>query len=142
MKSDLLSRSPVHLLHRAAQSVEKAFEAKVAGKGVTPRQLIVLATIGGHEGLNQTQIVERTNIDRSTTADIVRRLLNKGWVQRRRAEDDARAYTVRLTHEGRRVVRTVEPMSRLVDDRVLGALGASQRKRFIEALCLIVKKFG
>ena len=135
-----LSRSPVHLLHRAAQSVGDVFNSIIGDKGLTPRQLIVLATVGDDEGLSQTAIVLRTNIDRSTTADIVKRLKRKGRLQRHRTKEDARTYAVTLTDEGRRVLRSAEPLSRRVDDaRVLGALPASQRERFIDALALIVE---
>ena len=112
----------------------------IGEKGLTPRQLIVLATVGDDEGLSQTAIVLRTNIDRSTTADIVKRLKRKGLLQRHRTKEDARAYAVTLTEEGRRVLRSAEPLSRRVDTRVLGALPASQRERFIEALALIVER--
>jgi MarR family transcriptional regulator, temperature-dependent positive regulator of motility len=140
MNADGLNRSPVHLLHRAAQSVGNVFDSVIGDKGgLTPRQLMVLAAVGEDEGLNQTAIVLRTNIDRSTTADIVKRLKRKGWLQRQRTKEDARAYAVKLTEEGRRVLRSAEPLSRRVDTRVLGALSASQRERFIEALSLIVE---
>ncbi len=100
----------------------------------------MLATVGDNEGLSQTAIVLRTNIDRSTTADIVKRLKRKGLLQRHRTKEDARAYAVTLTEEGRRVLRSAEPLSRRVDTRVLGALPASQRERFIQALALIVER--
>ena len=139
MNPNGLDRSPVHLLHRAAQSVGDVFDSMIGDEGLTPRQLIVLATVGDDEGLSQTTIVLRTNIDRSTTADIVKRLKRKGWLQRQRTKEDARAYAVKLTDEGRRVLRSAEPLARRVDTRVLGALPASQRERFIEALALIVE---
>jgi MarR family transcriptional regulator, temperature-dependent positive regulator of motility len=139
MKSDRLGRSPVHMLHRAAQSVNEVFDAVIGDKGLTPRQLVVLATVAANEGLSQTSIVDHTGIDRSTTADIVKRLMRKGWLQRRRTKDDARAYAVKLTEEGRRLVQTAGPLVRRVDTRVLEALPASQRERFIEALCSIVE---
>ena len=129
-----LNRSPVHLLHRAAQSVGEVFDTVIGKENLTPRQLIVLATVGDNEGLSQTGIVNHTNVDRSTIADIVKRLQRKGLLQRRRTKEDARAYAVRLTKVGRRVLRRTEPLFRRVDAQVLGALSASQREPFIEAL--------
>ena len=68
-----LDRSPVHLLHRASQAVELAFATWTRGK-LTPRQLAVLMTIEESEGLNQTDLMVRTGIDRSTMTDVISRL--------------------------------------------------------------------
>jgi DNA-binding MarR family transcriptional regulator len=106
--------------------------------GLTPRQLAVLMTVAQNEGLSQTGLVDRTGIDRSTLADIVRRMQRKGLLQRRRTKEDARAYAVKLTDEGRRVLRTAEPLARKVDERVLDALPGKQREQFIDDLQLIV----
>ena len=106
--------------------------------GLTPRQLAVLITVSQNEGLSQTGLVERTGIDRSTLADIVRRMQRKGLLQRRRTKEDARAYAVKITDEGRRVLRTAEPLAKRVDDKVLDALPGKQREQFIDDLQAIV----
>jgi DNA-binding MarR family transcriptional regulator len=107
--------------------------------GLTPRQLAVLVTVSNNEGLSQTGLVDRTGIDRSTLADIVRRMQRKGLLQRRRTKEDARAYAVKLTDEGRKVLRTAEPLARRVDDRILDALPGKQRDQFIDGLQAIVE---
>ena len=106
---------------------------------LTARQLAVLMTVEDNEGLSQTGLVNRTGIDRSTLADIVRRLKRKGLLQRRRTSEDARAYAVKLTDQGREVLRAAEPLARRVDRRVLDALPGTRREEFIAALGLIVK---
>lgn len=98
MKADHLHRSPIHLLHRAGQCAQDIFHAEMPSD-LTPRQFVILITVSQHEGLSQTGLFDRTGIDRSTLADIVRRLQRKGLLQRRRALEDARAYAVRLTDE-------------------------------------------
>jgi DNA-binding MarR family transcriptional regulator len=105
---------------------------------LTPRQLAVLVTVSQNEGLSQTGLVDRTGIDRSTLADIVRRMQKKGLLQRRRTKEDARAYAVKLTDEGRRVLRMAEPLAKRVDDRILDALPGKQREQFIDELVSIV----
>lgn len=111
----------------------------MASGEVTPRQFAVLVTVSQNEGLSQTDLVEKTGIDRSTLADIVRRMLKKSLLQRRRTKEDARAYAVKLTDEGWRVLRGAEPMARRVDDRILSVLPAAQRERFISDLNTIVQ---
>jgi DNA-binding MarR family transcriptional regulator len=105
---------------------------------LTPRQLAVLVTVAQNEGVSQTGLVDRTGIDRSTLADIVRRMQKKGLLQRRRTKEDARAYAVKLTDEGKRVLRSAEPLARRVDDRILDALPSKQRELFIDELQSIV----
>jgi DNA-binding MarR family transcriptional regulator len=136
--NDRLARSPIHLLHRAGQCAGDIFHAEMRVDGLTPRQLAVLVTVAQNEGLSQTGLVDRTGIDRSTLADIVRRMQRKGLLQRRRTKEDARAYAVKLTDEGRKALRTAEPLARKVDDRILEALPDRQRDQFINGLMAIV----
>ena len=133
-----LQRSPIHLLHRAGQCAGEVFHAEIGEGDLTPRQLAVLVTVAQTEGLSQTGIVERTGIDRSTLADLVKRLQKKGLLQRRRTREDARAYAVKLTDEGRRMLRSAEPLAKRVDQRILDALPSKERERFIDALVSIV----
>lgn len=134
---DPLSRSPIHLLHRAGQCAGDVFQAEIAD--LTPRQLAVLMAVAANEGASQTNLVNATGIDRSTLADIVKRLVRKSLLQRRRTREDARAYAVKLTEDGRRVLSTAIPVSRRVDERVIGALPVKRREEFLTALASIVQ---
>ena len=136
--SDRLRRSPSHLLHRAGQCAAEIFHAEMKDGDLTPRQLAVLVTVANNEGVSQTGLVERTGIDRSTLADIVSRMLKKGLLQRRRTKEDARAYAVKLTEEGRRILRSSDPLAKKVDERILEALPSKQREQFLDRLVSIV----
>jgi DNA-binding MarR family transcriptional regulator len=135
----MIDRSVTHLLHRAGQAGDMLFAAKVIGD-ITPRQLAVLVAISGTEGLNQTDIVERTGIDRSTLTDLVRRLVRKKLLHRRRSREDARAKVLGLTVEGQQLLSAVEPVAGRVDQLLLAALPNSRRKAFLEALQAIVRE--
>jgi DNA-binding MarR family transcriptional regulator len=137
-----LERSPIHLLHRAGQCASDVFQGEMGEGDLTPRQYAVLVAVSQNEGLSQTQLVEKTGVDRSTLADIVRRMLKKGLLQRRRTKDDARAYAVKLTEEGWRILKTADPLAKRVDDKILAALPGQQRERFLQDLALIVEALG
>jgi DNA-binding MarR family transcriptional regulator len=132
-----INRSPIHLLHRAAQCAGEIFGAETL-PGLTPRQLAVLMTVAEHEGLNQMEVAERTGIDRSTTADVVRRLVRKGLLQRRRSRSDARAYVLKLTDDGRADLTEATPLANQVDAHVLDALPRSRGEEFLRALLRVV----
>jgi DNA-binding MarR family transcriptional regulator len=137
-----LERSPIHLLHRASQCASDAFQGEVGKGDLTPRQYAVLVAVSQNEGLSQTQLVDKTGVDRSTLADIVRRMLKKGLLQRRRTKDDARAYAVKLTEEGWRILKAADPLAKRVDEKILAALPGQQRERFLQDLALIVEALG
>lgn len=110
----------------------------MAGFDLTPRQFAVLLTVSMNEGLSQTDLVELTGIDRSTLADIVRRMLKKGLLQRRRTREDARAYAVKLTDEGMRILAAARPKVEAVDARILLALSTEQQTNLVSDLKAIV----
>lgn len=130
--------SALHLLHRAGQCADELFATRVGESGLTPRQFAVMTAIASSEEPSQTTLVERTGIDRSTMADIVRRLTARGLVQRRRTRRDARRYAVRLTDKGEGALRQAEPAARSTDERILSALAPTQRDAFLRSLSRIV----
>ena len=94
----------------------------------------VLAAIDAGDGPSQTDIVEETGIDRSTLAEIVLRLVKRGLVSRKRARDDARAYVVKLTADGSRVLATAMPALARVEAGLLEALPVKKRAELIGLL--------
>ena len=130
-----LDLSLVNLLHRASQHANETYAAVVGGScSLTARQLAVLEAAAESEGASQTALVARTGIDRSTLADIVRRLMREGLLVRRRTRDDARAYAIRVSPAGLEVLQTVIPMANEVDRRLFSHLPEEARQRLLEAL--------
>jgi DNA-binding MarR family transcriptional regulator len=140
MKQDRqLDTSALHLLHRAGQCAEVLFANETVRTELTPRQYAILSSVHQNPDISQTGLVEQTGVDRSTLADIVRRLVKKGLLQRKRTRSDARMYAVRLTAKGKSALGSVRPIAAKVDQRILSVLRADQRGDFIESLGEIVK---
>jgi DNA-binding MarR family transcriptional regulator len=111
--------------------------ASEIGADITPRQYAVLSALAKYQTATQTQIVNDTGIDRSTVAEIVKRLLRRGAITRRRAKDDARAYAVSLTPTGQTLLRQAELAAQRVDQRLLKRMSASRHREFVKALSTI-----
>jgi DNA-binding MarR family transcriptional regulator len=138
-RSATLDISALHLLHRAGQCAEVLFTNEAGKTDLTPRQYAILTSVSQEPDISQTGLVEQTGVDRSTLADIVRRLVKKGLLQRKRTRRDARMYAVRLTQKGKSALSHLKPAAARVDQRLLSALKADQRGNFIEALGEIVR---
>jgi DNA-binding MarR family transcriptional regulator len=110
------------------------FAEETRQAGLTPRQYAVLVSVADNKDVSQTGLVAATGIDRSTLADIVKRLLAKGLIQRRRTRHDARAYAVRLTDEGRELLHSIAEAVERADARLLAGLSAQSRDQLMTAL--------
>lgn len=137
-----LESSAIHMLHRASQAADELFANETSGADLTPRQFAVLAALEVLESASQTQIVDATGIDRSTLADIVKRLVKRGLLNRRRSRSDARAYVVRLTPEGRAALLAIKPLARRVEERLLQQVPDVRRDELLAALEAIIRGLG
>jgi MarR family transcriptional regulator, temperature-dependent positive regulator of motility len=90
-------------LQRVLQRIEAGYAEKLSDAEIdlTSRQFLVMKACASADSPSQTDLVNQTGIDRSTLADIVRRLVKRGLLQRRRTKEDARTYAVNLTDAGR-----------------------------------------
>lgn len=134
--------SAVHLLHRAGQCADEIFSLNLPANAMTPRQYAILKAVETSVDPSQTTLVEITGIDRSTVADIVKRLVERGLLQRRRTRRDARMYALKLTVRGQAALRAAEPAATSTDDKLLSALSPAERAAFVDALARIVKSIG
>ena len=131
------SRSPSHLLKRAAQYANLIYMGEVGKSGLTQRQFTVLLAVDNNDGKSQTELVKVTGIDRSTLADLVARLLAQGYLQRKRTKDDGRTNAIRITAVGKKMLKMAQPGADEVDRHLMGLLSAAERKTFIDNLAIL-----
>jgi len=108
-------------------------------RDLTKQQLTVLAALEHHDGVSQTALVEMTGIDRSTLAEMVRRMLDRGLLSRERTEEDARANAVAITQMGRKALRSARAAAERAEKAWLDALPAMERPRFLKALSVLAQ---
>lgn len=134
-----LSESPSHLLRRAEQFAAEIFLRAEAPDSITLRQSVLLAAIAETEGASQSNLVSATGVDRSTLAEMMARMEQKGFITRSAAEDDGRAKSVSLTSEGRRKLESALPAMREVDKALLAALPVNRRGSFKATLLTLAE---
>jgi DNA-binding MarR family transcriptional regulator len=130
-----LDQSPSHLLHRALQRALDIYAEAFGESGITQRQFALLAAADEREGATQADLVRITGIDRSTLADMARRMIGKGLLERERSNVDARANAVRLTEAGREILTDARPKMAGADARLLKLIsGHGRRTTFVSLL--------
>lgn len=138
---DLLSTT-LHLLHRASQRADGLFMRRLLNGEITPRQFAVLDAVASKDGLSQTDIMNAAGIDRSSVAELVKRLVKNGCLQRRRTRRDARVYSVRITATGRKLLAVATPAARRVEEEILSRFSRQERETFLKVLSAMATNAG
>jgi len=129
-----LSEAPSHLIRRCQQYYGDLYAREAGARELTKQQFILLAALEQNDGASQTALVEITGIDRSTLAEMVRRMLEKGLLTRERTEEDQRANTVAISPSGRKALRSARNAADRAERLLLEALPAPDRQKFVKAL--------
>jgi len=132
-----LAEAPSHLIKRCQQYFGDLYAREAGSCELTKQQFTVLAALENNEGVSQTALVEMTGIDRSTLAEMVRRMLERGLVSRERTEKDARANAVAITANGRKALRVARSAADRAERLLLDPVPASKRTDFIKMLSAI-----
>src|SRR5262245_49696943 len=133
-----LSQSPSHLLRRCVQYANDLFSREPGASDLTKQQFTVLAAVEQNEGMSQTDLVSITGIDRSTLAEMIRRMIEKGLLDRERTEADQRANAVRIAMAGKKALRSARSASERVERTLLASLSAADRQRLLKMLSSVV----
>jgi MarR family transcriptional regulator for hemolysin len=82
-----------------AQALRRAFDRRAAALGVTRAQWRVLAWLGHQDGLRQVELADALDLEPITLCRMIDRLAEAELVERRRDEDDRRAWRIHLTEK-------------------------------------------
>lgn len=87
-------------LYSAANAVVRAYRPLLAKLDITYLQYIVLMVLWEESSLNVKALGQRLSLDSGTLTPLLKRLEEKGLVERKRCEKDERARMIKLTKQG------------------------------------------
>ena len=138
IESFVLSDAPGHLLRRCGQRAEELFTSLVGSDGPTRQQVALLVTVCQHPEASQAELVRKTGIDKNTLTQMIKRLIDRGLLERKRTERDARTNAISATPEAVQLLKQVLPKVRQVQDQIVEPLPAELRPVFQKCLRLII----
>ena len=80
-----------------------------AGYDLTPEQWAVLFRLREQEGINQSQLGEKTFKDRHNITRILKQLDKRDYIVKRNDKNDKRAHRIYLTQSGRALYENIAP---------------------------------
>jgi DNA-binding MarR family transcriptional regulator len=132
-----LAETPSHLMRRCNQLYGDLYAREAGARDLTKQQFTVLCALEHNDGVSQTALVETTGIDRSTLAEMVRRMLDRGLLSRERTEEDQRANAVAITPSGKKALRAARIAADRAERALLEPLPPAERQRFVKSLAVI-----
>ena len=122
---DLL-RHTGHLLRRAQQLHQVVWTRDVSSE-TSSVQFGALVVLARHPDASQRELGRALDLDRSTIADLVRRMTRHGLIDCEQDADDRRRHRLRLTPHGRSMLKSLRPRVDAIEPALTGALSATER---------------
>ena len=129
-----LTGLPGHLIRRVHQVSVALFAEECGDLDLTPVQYGAMVAIRANPGVDATRLAALIDFDRSTTGDVLDRLVSKRWVLRRASPKDGRVKVLRLSATGERILATAAPAVRRVQERLLEPLAPGDRDTLVRLL--------
>ena len=133
-----LMQHPGHLLRRAVQVMNLLWDEEVS-RTITSPQFAALNALYCEPNLDQRTLGQRISLDRSTMAEVVSRLNDRGLIRTERDSRDGRRKTIALTTRGLHTVQHLIPRTHAMTDRLVGPLDSPQRTELLRLLTEVVR---
>ncbi len=125
------------LLSQASWVLNTQLTAALEEVGISPRSFCVMNTAMSGE-FTQRELAEAVGLDKTTMVVTIDELERAGLAKRRPSAHDRRAHVIEVTKAGEKKVAKAEEIVDRVQDEVLSALPAAERKGFLQALGRLV----
>ena len=116
-----------HRLQLASHRLQKAADrAILAAAGITTAQAAVLSIVAAEGSASQRSVARKLGLNESAMTAMTSRLRHLGLLDRLPDEEDARAWSLRLSAEGRAALKRIEQPFRQINQRIEKALSAEE----------------
>jgi DNA-binding MarR family transcriptional regulator len=123
-----------YVLRRAQSASFRHLERSAGDLALTPGQFSQLAAIEANPGINQRRLAALFGLDKSTLSPAMEALAARGLVQRTRAAEDGRAWSLALTPQGRQLLARMRAKIEAQERIIAEALAPAERARLVDAL--------
>lgn len=125
------------LLHDVSRLRRVVFDKYVEPLGITRSQWWVIAYLGRHDGMIQTDLADVLELGKAALGALIDRIEASGLVERRFDAVDRRVKRLFLTKKGSQVIKEMRLKSHEMSDLILRGLSEADRNTLVNHLTLI-----
>jgi DNA-binding MarR family transcriptional regulator len=133
---DVLGEQIGFAAHRALLVLKRSFARQVAP--IRPVAFNALVLIGANPGITQTDLATALFLDKGTTAHLVSKLQQRGWIERNSRSSDRRLKGVYLSPGGVQEVERLKREIRQLSERWATLFQPEERQQLLTLLNRIV----
>ena len=127
-------------LRTVSNHVSHAFAAKVAPRGVTVAEWVVMRSLYGKGPVAPSRLAAEIGMTRGAITKLADRLIAKSLIVRRSNREDGRSQTLALTRRGTDLVPELAELADRNDAEFFDPLSADERKRLEGLLNRLVER--
>ncbi len=124
---------PMALL-RARESVMSHFRPMLAAHNVTEQQWRVLRVVDEGGPLDATEVANRASVLAPSLTRIIKTLEDRGFVLRRRADEDGRRAVLSVTASGKAFIEDISPEQRRIYQSLEEKYGVERIEQLLDLL--------
>jgi DNA-binding MarR family transcriptional regulator len=128
----LLSQVGAHCAH--------VFAERLRPLGVTPRAFGLMSNLANGGNHTQQSLADLLGIHRNIMVGLVDALERVGWVRRERSQRDRRAFEIRLTPAGSKIVTQVNELIDDIDEEIAAGLSGAERQALASLLVTLAQR--
>lgn len=87
-------------LYRLSKLVTQGYKEFLDDLDLTYPQYLVMMVLWEHKKTNMTNLGEKLSLDNGTLTPLIKRLIDKGFVQKKRCDNDERIVYIQITQVG------------------------------------------
>jgi DNA-binding MarR family transcriptional regulator len=123
-----------YLIGRLHRMLRRRLGETLSPLGLTLQQYTMLAVLGARGQLSNAQLAERAFVTPQTANEMVKAMEANGWIERSPDPTHGRVIQLRLTPSGQSVLASAHAVTARLEDEMLVAIDADNRKSFHDQL--------
>lgn len=135
---EVMWRRPGFLIRRLTQIGQAIFFDLCKSESITPLQVGMLTALSMNPWLDQKAIGRELSLDRTTTAEVLKRLGDKGLVETRVNPDDRRSRLSVITKDGLNLINDLQESIHRSQELLIEPLSPDDRVIFMKLLAQLV----
>lgn len=124
-------RSAGFLANQMARLFAKGLQQRIRSLGLAPAQFMTLLALWDEDGLTQSELVRRLDVEQATMANTLTRMERDGLIERRSNPADGRSQSIHMTQKAKDLCIPATDAAGAQNEAALADFSASERELFL-----------